>query len=72
MPGSSKFRNLVSTKIKNTAHIKFKMEGRNGGHKQMEGAFYLDIVNFFLDRAQAVEVVDSKDEKLSVSVPTTV
>ena len=41
MPGSSKFRNLVSTKIKNTAHIIFKMEGTSGGHKQMEGAFIL-------------------------------
>ena len=44
MPGSSKFKNLVSTKIENAAHIFKKMEVKNGGKKwrvnQMECTFF--------------------------------
>ena len=44
MVGTSKFRNLVSTKIENTAPSIFKMEGINGGQNKWRALFYLATI----------------------------
>ena len=44
MVGTSKFRNLVSTKIENTPPSIFKMEGINGGQNKWRALFYLATI----------------------------